>query len=52
MHDCRVEFIRPNLSIQLVIGRMNSALQMAKPININLLEYQYHLLYIDFDLAQ
>jgi len=40
MHDCRVEFIRPNLSIQLVIGRMNSALQ------------QYHLLYIDFDLAQ
>ncbi|VAW76161.1 hypothetical protein MNBD_GAMMA13-36 [hydrothermal vent metagenome] len=39
MHDCKVEFIRPSLSIQVVIGRMNSALQMIKPINITLMEY-------------
>ncbi|VAW77792.1 hypothetical protein MNBD_GAMMA13-1541 [hydrothermal vent metagenome] len=34
MHGCRVEFIRPSLSSpQVVIGRMNSTLQMIKPIN-------------------
>ncbi|VAW80442.1 hypothetical protein MNBD_GAMMA13-1887 [hydrothermal vent metagenome] len=38
MHDCRVEFIRPGLSIQIVIGRMNSALQVIRPIDITLME--------------
>ncbi|VAW75467.1 hypothetical protein MNBD_GAMMA13-1412 [hydrothermal vent metagenome] len=31
-HDCRVEFIRPSLSIRVVIGRMNSALQAINPM--------------------
>jgi len=34
-----VEFIRSSTSLQVVIGRMNSALQMAKLINTTLMGY-------------